>query len=280
MRDIKALTATGDRSVGSAGNQQAAVYIRKALEAGGLEEVGSFRFSLPVRRHSIAELVFQENGERVALHPLLVNAVSPDTIRPEGITGPLVYAGSGRLDEFNGHEVAGAIVLMEMNSGRNWLNAANLGARALIYLDRGDSPRSLLQDKSELTPIQFPRLWAPIRAFEAIGRDPAKWTAATAPPAVLSADTRWVDATAENIFALVPGRDPEMAERLLIVEAFYDSSMYVAGQSPGADEACGIATLLALARRLQEQPPARPVLLLATDAHSEGLAAMRAPSIL
>ena len=274
-RDIQALSASGDRSVGSAGNRQAAAYILETLEAGGFEAVGRFRFNLPVRRHAGAALRFPDRESRVALHPLLANAVSPGTIPAEGLTGPLVYAGSGRLDEFNGQEAAGAIVLMEMNSGRNWLNAANLGAQALIYLDRGDTPRALFEDKSELTPVQFPRLWAPIEDFEAIGGDPRRRAARFPQQATVTADTRWVDMTAENIFAFIPGRDPGLAERLLVVEAFYDSHAYVAGRSPGADEACGIATLLALARQLRDNPPARPMLLLATDAHSEGLAGMR-----
>ncbi len=274
-RDIIALSAHGDRSVGSPGSREAATYIHTALEANGFEDVGRFRFSLPVRRHTAAALTLTDRGGQVTLHPLLANAVSPDTIPPGGLTGPLIYVGSGRLDEFNGREVAGAIVLMEMNSGRNWLNAANLGARALIYLDRGATPRALFEDKRELTPIQFPRLWAPIEDFKAIGVDPRRLDARTSPQATVASDTRWVDVTAENIFAIIPGRDPALAERLLIVEAFYDSGVYVVGKSPGADEACGIATLLALARQLRDNPPARPVLLLATDAHGEELAGMR-----
>ncbi|MDJ0801229.1 MAG: M28 family peptidase [Desulfobacterales bacterium] len=275
QRDIIALSASGDRSVGSSGNRQAAAYIQEALEGSGFETVGRFRFRLPVRRHTAAALTFQDRDGQVTLQPLLANAVSPGTIQPGGLTGPLVYAGSGRLDEFNGREVAGAIVLMEMNSGRNWLNAANLGALALIYVDRGETPRALFEDKRELTPIQFTRLWAPIEAFEDIGVDPRRLDAQAPPQVTVNADTRWVDVTAENIFALIPGRDPDLAERVLIVEGFYDSHAYVAGRSPGADEACGIATLLALARQLRENPPARSILLLATDAHSEGLAGMR-----
>ncbi|MDJ0874911.1 MAG: M28 family peptidase, partial [Desulfobacterales bacterium] len=274
-RDIQALSASGDRSVGSMGNRQAAAYILENLEAGGFEAVGRFRFSLPVRRHAAAALTFQGRDGQVALHPLLANAVSPGTIPPGGLTGSVIYAGSGRLDEFNGREVAGAIVLMEMNSGRNWLNAANLGARALIYLDRGDTPRALFEDKSELTPVQFPRLWASFEDLEALGGDPRRFDADIPLKATVTADTRWVDVTAENIFAFIPGRDPALAEHVLIVEAFYDSRGYVVGRSPGADEACGIATLLALARQLKDNPPARSMLLLATDAHSEALAGMR-----
>ncbi|MBL0715520.1 MAG: M28 family peptidase, partial [Desulfosarcina sp.] len=275
MQDVRSLAALGDRSTGSSGNQAAAVYIRSALEGLGFETVGSFRFRLPVRRYSAAALAFPATGRRITVHPLLANAVSPGTIAPNGLRGPLIYAGRGRLDEFNGREVAGAIVLMEMNSGRNWHNAANLGARALIYIDRGETPRSLFQDKDELTPIRFPRLWVPVGAFEDAVGDPAALAAAVPPEVVLTADVHWQDVTAENIFALVPGRNPKMAEQLLIVEAFYDSTVYVAAKSPGSDEACGIATLLESARRLKQDPPERSVLLLATDAHGQSLAGMR-----
>ncbi len=274
-RDVRTLAALGDRSPGSPGNRQAAVLIRSALEDLGFETVGSFRFRLPVRRYTDAALTFPGSGQRIAVHPLLANAIAPGTIGPEGLSGPLIYAGTGRLDEFNGREVSGAIVLMEMNSGRNWLNAANLGAQALIYIDRGDTPRFLFQDKDELTPIRFPRMWVPQAALVAVVGDPARLPAETPPGVVLRADVRWEDVTAENIFTFVPGRHPELSNQLLIVESFYDSRAYVAGKSPGADQACGIATLLATARRMQAQPPERSVLLLATDAHSQSLAGMR-----
>ncbi|MBW1678524.1 MAG: M28 family peptidase, partial [Deltaproteobacteria bacterium] len=62
---------------------------------------------------------------------------------------------------------------------------------------------------------------------------------------------------------------------LVLVEAFYDSTALVFGRSPGADEACGIASLLELARALKRSPPARSVLLVATSGHAQTLAGMR-----
>jgi hypothetical protein len=49
----------------------------------------------------------------------------------------------------------------------------------------------------------------------------------------------------------------------------------VAGLSPGADEAVGIATLLELARFLKEQPPKRSVMLIASSGHAQTLAGFR-----
>jgi hypothetical protein len=73
----------------------------------------------------------------------------------------------------------------------------------------------------------------------------------------------------------VEGSHPELKEELVIVEGFYDSTSYVLGVSPGADEASSIATLLAYARDLKENPPERSVLLVATSGHAQTLTGMR-----
>ena len=62
-------------------------------------------------------------------------------IAAPGLNGALIYVGRGELNELSGKTVENAIVLMEFESGRNWLTAADLGAKALIYLDRGNSPK-------------------------------------------------------------------------------------------------------------------------------------------
>jgi hypothetical protein len=143
---------------------------------------------------------------------------------------------------------------MELDSGKNWLNAASLGARALIYLDRGDSTKSFFEEKFEISPIRFPRFRISLdkagafRKIENISGNPG------AEMVRLVSDTRWENVTARNIYCLVEGSHPELKEELVIVEAFYDSTSYVLGVSPGADEAGSIATLLAYARSLKEKP--------------------------
>jgi hypothetical protein len=163
-----------------------------------------------------------------------------------------------------------------MTSGKNWLNAANLGARALIYIDRGTVRRPLFEDKFELTPVDFPRFWAPhdvLKAYLALEGDFEPGTLLSR--AQLSSRVAWQNVFAENIYCLVPGRDENLRDQLMVVEAFYDSTAYVAGLAPGGDEATGIGTLLALARDLKAHPPARSVLLLATGGHAQGMAGIR-----
>lgn len=71
-----------------------------------------------------------------------------------------------------------------------------------------------------------------------------------------------------NVLARVPGRDPARAGEHVVLAAHYDHLGVIGGVLyPGADDnASGVAILLAVARRLVADPPARSVLLAAFDA--------------
>jgi hypothetical protein len=144
----------GDRFTGSEGNHRAAAYIRERLQAAEPEELDSLDFKVAVRTAGDATL--EVNGRSIPLAPLFYNAITPENIPEQGLTGPLLYVGRGELADFNGRSVEGAVVLMEFDSGTNWLNAASLGASALVYINRGTPGRNGFLEKEELSPIQFP----------------------------------------------------------------------------------------------------------------------------
>jgi hypothetical protein len=273
---IHKLSSLGDRSTGTDGNREAALYIKEKFKQLGYDNLESYRFSTPVMRHVQSTLTLSNGKNPIELHPIKGNAITPQTVGPPGISAPLIYAGRGELQDFNGKPVANSIILLEMDSGKNWLHAANLGARAVIYIDRGESPKQFFKEKFELSPLQFARFWMSLAEAEKIFGD-----FENAPESVVAAEAQllsqisWQMASSENIYCLVEGADPDLKERLIMVEAFYDSSAAVAGLSPGADEAVGIATLLELARFLKETPPARSVLLIASSGHAQSLAGMR-----
>ncbi|MCK5505203.1 MAG: M28 family peptidase, partial [Thermodesulfovibrionia bacterium] len=276
MNIIKMMSSLDDRSTGTPGNQKAAKFIKNQFEQLGFDTVGSFPFSVPVRTHSSSKLFLPEQKRDIPIQPILGNAIDPETIDPQGLVGPLVYVGSGKLNQFNGKAIAGAIVMMEIDSGKNWLNAANFGAKALIYVDRGPTTREFFQEKSELTPIRFPRFWIPYRtAKEVFGTFETAAEGLVASKARLMSNIVWQEVSAENIYGLIPGADDKLRDELIMVDAFYDSTALVYGRSPGADEACSIATLLELARALKENPPRRSVLLVATNGHAQTLAGWR-----
>ena len=276
FKDIQALSAVQDRSTGTPGNVTAAEYIKNRLSGMGFEIIGSQRFSVPVMHHRDSRLRISDTGPSISILPYFGNAVSPQAIPAPGIKSPLIYAGTGEPQEYNGKKVEGAIVLMELDSGKNWEYAATMGARAAIYVDRGNSPNILFKDKFELSPVQFPRFWIPLdQARDLFGLFENPALTRVAEQITLTSDIRWQTELAENIYCLIPGLDPEQKNEMVMLEAFYDSSINVAGLSPGADEACGVATLLEFAKRMKENPPKKTVLLVASAGHAQTLSGMR-----
>ncbi|MGD8989219.1 MAG: M28 family peptidase, partial [Syntrophobacterales bacterium] len=263
-----------DRSTGTSGCRKAADLIYRTFSDLGFQKVGRHPFLLPVSQYEEASLTIK--GRRTPIKPLQLNALSLEVTPSSGLEGPLLYVGTGRPHEFNGMEVNGSIILMEMDSGKNWLNAAMLGAKALIYVDRGPTAKWFFTEKRELTSINFPRFWMPLtQARSLFGFFKSAAGGVVAPRVVVTSSGGWKRIKSENIYALIEGSDPQLKDQLLVVEAFYDSTPIVTGVSPGTDEASSIASLLYLARRLRDHPPNRSVLLVATSGHAQGLSGMR-----
>ena len=260
----------GDRSTGSEGNQQAAAYITERLQTAEPAVLDNLDFFVPLLKTKDSTL--EVNGQTIPISPILYNAITPENLPREGLSGPLIYVGRGELADFNGKQVQGSIVLMEFDSSRNWLNAASLGASALIYINRGTPARSSFTEKEELSPIQFPCFYLPEKQLAELG---ISLTSLDDVQGRLRSSIHWQQVLARNIYALFPGTDEARKNELITVEAFYDSSSFLPGRSPGADEALSISSLLALADYLHHHPPARPFLLIASDGHGQEQAGMR-----
>ena len=71
-----------------------------------------------------------------------------------------------------------------------------------------------------------------------------------------------------NVLGLIPGRDPEREDEVIVIGAHYDHLGEHGGAvHPGADDnASGVAVLLEVTRRIAASPPARTVLFAAFDA--------------
>uniref|UniRef100_I2Q375 ABC-type antimicrobial peptide transport system, permease component n=1 Tax=Desulfovibrio sp. U5L TaxID=596152 RepID=I2Q375_9BACT len=300
---VTSLAGLGGRLTGSAGCRAAADAVEGFFRGLGAGEVGRLYYQVPAMAHGPAALAVSggahaataaggqpavaadaqpavAGGGQAAVAPLALNALTPGAVPPAGLTGPLVYAGHGAYRDFNGRLPDGAIVLMDLDSGRNWQAAAELGAKALVYVDAGgpDQPADAgrFKDKFELTPVRFPRFLMTAEAarsllgdYAALSGDPG------GPVGTLTATAAWEPAVASNVHLLFPGTDPALAGELLVIEAPYDAMAFAPGSAPGADEAASVATLLHLARRLADNPPARPTLLVATSGHAQSLAGLR-----
>ncbi|WP_084502108.1 FtsX-like permease family protein [Fundidesulfovibrio putealis] len=266
---LSMLSALGDRSTGSPGAAKAAGLIHAWFESLELGTVGRQSFQMPAKMYGRS--VLSVDGRDVPIHPTDLNALTPAAAKALG--GQLIEAGAGELADFNGKDVAGAVVLMNLDSGKNWMNAALLGARAVIYVDRpsGSEPaaKGVYQDKIELTPVLFPRFW--------VDADTARreLTPALGKQVMVDSQAAWKPLLAENVYLYIEGSDPQLSKQLLLFEAFYDSQAFVAGRSPGADEASSLTALMDMARRFKAERPKRSVLLAATAGHAQALAGWR-----
>ncbi len=267
---ISELSKHSTRSTGSAGYEAAAEHVENSLQRLGLE-TNSHYYHTVARNTERAEL--RVNGTVFKLNPFYFNAITPGATNG-ALEGPLYYVGSGSFEELDGKAIAGSIVVMEFESGRNWQTLASLGAKALIYIDRGNTRSNFFfREKEELSPVQFPCFW--IDADKSPLTDHLTKDGPLAGQARLDASVYWKNITARNIYTTITGTDEQLKNELLIIEGFFDSEELVAGNAPGADAAVSIATLLHIAEELVNNPPKRSVMLIASSGQAQTLAGMR-----
>ncbi|MCF6247771.1 MAG: M28 family peptidase [Desulfobacula sp.] len=273
---IEQFSNVSDRSCGSKGAINTSNFIKSQFESLGFDTVGSQAFTMPVRLKKNSHITITKDDHTIDIEPFLSNAISPDTLASPGILGHIVYVGKGDMARFNNKKIENALVLMDLDSGDNWINALSLGAKAIIYIYDQKPDKFLFQDKLELSPVKFPRFILSKKEAATLfpgfknGSISDKKTTAT-----ITSDLKWTNTVVENIYCMVPGVDEKLKKQLIIVEAFYDTAGFIPGNSPGADQSVSIASLLDLARFLKQQPPERSVLLVATGGHGNSLAGMR-----
>jgi len=271
-KTIETLSSFESRTTGSPGYEKAAEYIEQNLQELGLE-TGSHYYELPVRRSFGATISI--DGTSHPLRPFVYNSITPEST--DGvISAPLYYVGKGNLHELDGKKIRDAVILMDFDSGRNWQLLASLGAKALIYLEAETAAgKVFFTEKHELSPLQFPCFWMKRKTAEDLFGSYTDNSSAPLAHIELKSTTVWENFLARNIYALIPGTDPQLKQELLILEAFFDNNEFVVGDSPGADAATSIATLLETAKTLSQKPQGRSVMLIATSGNSQTLAGMR-----
>ncbi|MCH2662132.1 M28 family peptidase, partial [bacterium] len=258
----------GSRVVGYPGADAAARHLQERFREVGLDDitVHEYDVSIPIDKGGFLQVA--DSDEKVQLHGLWPNLVKTSTLPEGGIDGRLVDAGGGEYADMDGIDIEGAVALMDFNSGDAWLNAAYLGARAIVFIEP-DSTVYLEGEKKFLTmPLDLPRFWVSRQAGERLRGQIA---AAGELPVHLEYRMDWERRPAWNILGTIPGYDPLMKEDVIVLEGYYDAMSVVPALAPGAEQASSVTALLELARYFREHPPARTVIFLATSAHHLGL---------
>jgi len=286
IRDhIEFFSSLGTRATGYLGNELAAQYIYEKFIEYGLVNVTYQVFEVVDCISYGANVTIIPTGECVKIHPFIPNLVCPSTTPPEGIVGKLVYVGRGELKDFNGKDIEGNIVLMDWNAGSNWIWAAQLGAKAVIFLPPsyflggfygvtswtsafstpGPATRFLWD-----TPINFPRFYAEESEAQKLLRAEREGLEVR-----LISTQRWAKVTGKNIIGFIEGGI--RPDGIIMLCSYYDSYSEVPTVAPGAQESIGISVLLELARYLAQRAhegdrPPLTLMFVAFGGHHQALA--------
>ena len=259
---IQTLAGVGSRVVGYPGYDEAAAYVEARLRASGAAEVrrDTFPVVVPVDLGGSIGLPGQPPVPMWGLWP---NGARTPTLPQEGLRAPMIYAGKGDWGDFNGREIDGRVVLLDFSSGANWLNAALLGARAVVFIAPDATSLREIEDKVADVPLDLPRFWVEPDAVADLRRRAMD----SEVPVEMFSRMEWQQKTAWNIWARFPGNDPELSKETLLVSSYFDANSLVPARAPGAESAVGMGALLALADRLGREPTPRSLILLASGAH-------------
>ena len=260
------------RVAGTPGGEAARTYVRQQFNAiFGPGNVSEEPFTVTSPIDNGAYVQGAGLPKPFALQPLWPNLVRTSTLPAAGIDGPLIYAGRGDLSSFRGKSVQGSIVLLDFNCGTDWLNAARLGAKAIIFVQPTQTMRGEGESKFIGIPVAVPRFL--ISRTDAADLQSAVLTTKNF-QVHLSADNPWRMAQSANIVGTIPGTGP-LASQTIVIESYYDSMSIVPTQAPGAESADGMAALLEIARAFKAHPPKRTVEFVACGAHFLGIQGAR-----
>ena len=263
-RHVEVLAGFGTRVTGYEGTLKAAGYIRRVFEEYGLEVFTvNYTIAMPIDEGSW--IVVEDTGDRIEAFSLWPNGPQACTTPPNGISGRLVYIGDGSFDSLEGKDLEGAIVLMDFNSGDNWIRAVDLGARAIIFVEPEHTTSLESFKKAVSAPLYAPRLYVKRNAGLRLVELAEKGVVVR-----LFNNIKWREVRAVNVVGVVRGA--EKPDEVVIVSAHYDSWSVVPRLAPGAEDAVSIASLLEMAKLFAHNRPLRTIWFTAFSGYYQALA--------
>jgi hypothetical protein len=267
--DVEALVERfanfGSRVPGYEGHAQAAQFIVSEFERLGLSDVESEFFGVTAPVDKGGSLKRLDTGEAFAIHSVWPNLIKTSTVPKT--TGRLIYGGDGTFASFDGHDLDGAIVLMEFNSWNNWINAGMLGAKQIVFIEPDSTLTAEAEQKFLQVPNSVERFWIGKVAgrklqAELLEQDELNVT--------LEAQMLWEKHEVPNVLGWIEGTDPELKKKTVVINAYYDAMSVVPALAPGAEMASSVVGLLKLAEYFSKHPPKHTVLFLASSGHHLG----------
>jgi hypothetical protein len=267
--DLRALTANSHRLAGyEDGSLAAGRYVEKRLkemgytadpQAEGFARAALYEQTFPLVHHVATECELQV-GEDVytpaeGFYPCRPNLMMPSITPEGGITGRTLYVGRGTVPEYGNRIPKDDIVVCDLNSRKNWLNAFAMGARAVIFIGSQQPVANPYQHVN--LPANLPRFYVTEELAEKLNLRGESQTL------TIRAVAEWQQLRGRNVIGVVEGT--EQPNEVVVLAAPLDSYGEVPLLSPGARDAANVAMLLKLAQRMKNNPPKRTTVLCFFD---------------
>jgi len=298
---VEALAAPrwGGRQTGSAGGIAVARYIADRFAALGLQPAGTEgyyqSFSAPYAEMiALPTLVITTSASREEFAYRRDYAFAWGGYAGGGVAvGHVFWLGDGRQEDYRGLDVAGQIVFCRYSPKEDLLRqAVEHGASGLLLLTEDEGRISRLRTYREpaYLPTSLPTLLVSPRVADALLEGngySAQDLSILYKPLPLKALARFSiplrepgEAPARNVMGVLPGANPTLRDKVLVLSAHYDHLGTDADGTPylGAnDNASGVAVLLEIARTWHSAGfyPGCTVLFATWDGEEQGLLGSR-----
>ena len=270
LNHVRNISKLGSRVTGYNGSIKTAEYIENTLRSYGLEVVRhQYKTIVPLDEGS-SVIVLENDGTEVwyRAYAMWPNGIQTSPTPPEGLKGHLIYVETGELKFFEGKEVKDSIVLMEYDCGNNWLNAAKLGAKGVIFIaSKEESTYTEALAKFIEAPLYFPRLLVNYETGLAL-----KKAAEQGLSVIIHSRMYYREITASNIIGILPG---SQSNDVIIVSSHYDTWAPAPLLANSPMEAISPAYLLELARVMSSTTPLRTVWFVFFSGHWQALSGAR-----
>lgn len=248
MEEIRSNPVLGYRTAGSQAELATGEMLRAEMEALGLSDIHKDRLDLDGWSFERAVLSFTD-AEGVQ-HTFQLGAYQTQFVTEGAQRFPLVYAGRGTAADYEGLDVSGCLVLVEINQRDEWwinypVYQAHLKGAAAVIAVQDNGYGEINDEALNAQDIAGPKD-AP--AFS-MSRADAAWLFAALkeqPCIEVELDARsevWAHGEAYNVWGCIEGETDD----LILLSAHYDS--YFSGFQ---DDNCAVAMMLGIARTLKQ----------------------------
>jgi hypothetical protein len=256
------------RFPGSDGNLKIEEKVAQTFAATKFEH-GAVKFVAPVFKPG--KSVVDVNGASYALQTLHPTLMRPGNFKENVFRAPLVYLGRGRVEELaaaKGVKFDGAIAVLDFNCDPNWSRLLRFGIKGFIFVPNGPIESIDAQTKVYDTETATPRFYVSeedgkqLVAAIKLSRDPLE-ASFNCEPSV------WSNMYLRDPWVLVPGADATLKNEVCVIIAPIDSNAIVPERAEGGQAGANLFLLMQMLKSFEKTPPARSVLLVAINAHTQ-----------